>query len=189
MNVNLRCILPMLIAAAFVITSCEEKPTPKIQDILQQRQPQVQHENYNYRPTEQGGYNQPVQQPQAQMVVCPMCNGTGVFEFMPGDVMAPRQTCSGCGGAGVCDIHTAQNIVNMQNGMNGAAGGGYATGGSGRSATDIMIDLERARDMLYELEKDRSNCTSGVLQAQYGNMIVEQRARIRQLEDELRNAY
>lgn len=29
MNVNVRCILPMLIAAAFVITSCEEKPTPK----------------------------------------------------------------------------------------------------------------------------------------------------------------
>ena len=75
MNVNVRCILPMLIAAAFVITSCEEKPSPKIQDILQQRQPQVQHENYNYRPTEQGGYNQPVQQPQTQMVVCPMCNG------------------------------------------------------------------------------------------------------------------
>lgn len=33
-----------------------------------------------------------------QQVQCPMCGGTGVFEFMPGDVMAPKQTCTGCGG-------------------------------------------------------------------------------------------
>lgn len=25
-----------------------------------------------------------------QQVQCPMCGGTGVFDFMPGDVMAPK---------------------------------------------------------------------------------------------------
>ena len=36
----------------------------------------------------------------SQQVQCPMCGGTGVFELMPGDVMAPKQTCTGCGGNG-----------------------------------------------------------------------------------------
>ena len=36
-----------------------------------------------------------------QQVLCPMCGGTGVFDFMSGDVMAPKQTCTGCGGNGI----------------------------------------------------------------------------------------
>lgn len=26
-----------------------------------------------------------------QMITCPIYNGTGIFDFMPGDVMAPKQ--------------------------------------------------------------------------------------------------
>lgn len=44
---------------------------------------------------------------ETQMVTCPMCNGTGIFDFMPGDVMAPKQTCGACNGNGVCDVNTA----------------------------------------------------------------------------------
>ena len=36
--------------------------------------------------------NEEDNQPVSQMVTCPMCSGSGVFEFMPGDVMAPRTT-------------------------------------------------------------------------------------------------
>lgn len=38
---------------------------------------------------------------------CPMCGGTGFFDFMPDDVIAPKQTCSGCGGNGIVTTETA----------------------------------------------------------------------------------
>lgn len=50
--------------------------------------------------------------------MCPMCNGTGIFEYMPGDIMAPREKCSGCNGTGWCDSETAQSIREMQQNVN-----------------------------------------------------------------------
>lgn len=49
-----------------------------------------------------------------EMVFCPMCNGTGVFDFMPGDIMAPKSKCSNCNGTGMCTQEAAQNTLRMK---------------------------------------------------------------------------
>ena len=128
---------------------------------------------------------------QTQMVVCPMCNGTGVFDFMPGDVMAPKQTCGACNGSGVCDVNTAQQVMQAKAQvdamMGGRSTGSYPSSGSGRSAYDIEYDLKKAYELLESMEEDYNNCTSVVLKTQYPRMIADQKERIRQLEAELRN--
>lgn len=129
---------------------------------------------------------------QTQMVICPMCNGTGIFEFMPGDVMAPKQTCGACNGSGVCDVNTAQQVMQAKAQvdamMGGNSSGDYSSSGSGRSAYDIEYDLKKAYELLESMEEDYNNCTSVVLKTQYPRMIADQKERIRQLEAELRNA-
>lgn len=132
---------------------------------------------------------------QAQMVSCPMCGGTGVFDFMPGDAFAPKYQCPSCNGNGVCTAQQAQEAIQAKAQadamMNGGytSGGGYVSGsGSGRSVAQIEYDLRKAYDLLESTQEDYNNCTSGVLKAQYPSMIAEQRARIAQLEAELRNA-
>ena len=30
---------------------------------------------------------------EAQMISCPLCNRTGIFDFMPADVLAPKLKC------------------------------------------------------------------------------------------------
>lgn len=127
----------------------------------------------------------------SQMVACPMCGGSGVFEFMPGDIMAPKQTCQGCGGNGQVTIAQAQQIEAAINQMNGIMNGNadYGSGGnSGRSSYQIEMELRKAYELLQSMEYDYENCTSGVLRAQYSNMIAEQKQRIAQLEQELRYA-
>lgn len=58
-------------------------------------------------------------------VTCPMCGGTGVFDFMPGDAFAPKQQCSACKGSGMVDEETAEELsegiqkVNRMFGGNG----------------------------------------------------------------------
>ena len=129
---------------------------------------------------------------QAQMVTCPMCNGTGVFDFMPGDVIAPKQTCSACNGNGVCDENTAQQVMKTKAQvdamMGGKSTGSYSSSGSGRSAYDVEYDLKKAYELLESMEEDYNNCTSVVLKTQYPRMIADQKECIRQLEAELRNA-
>lgn len=67
-----------------------------------------------------------------QQVQCPMCGGTGVFELMPGDVMAPQQTCTGCGGNGIVTAETAQQIMEAKRQVDAMMGGGGSSyGGSG----------------------------------------------------------
>lgn len=141
-----------------------------------------------YSETEEDDYEQ-----ESQMVTCPMCNGTGIFDFMPGDVMAPKQTCSACNGNGVCDVNTAQQVtqakaqVDAMMGGDGSAGG-YNSGGSGRDAYQIEYELNKAYELLEGMQQDYENCSSGVIRAQYPRMIADQKERIRQLEAELRNA-
>lgn len=48
------------------------------------------------------------------LVICPMCNGTGKFDFMPGDIMAPKTQCTGCNGLGKVDQTTASEIIKLQ---------------------------------------------------------------------------
>lgn len=126
-----------------------------------------------------------------QVVTCPMCNGTGVFDFMPGDVIAPKQTCSACNGHGVCDVNTAQQAMQAKAQVDAMMGGGssgsYSSGGSGRSAYDIEDDLKKAYELLESMEEDYYNCSSVVLKTQYPRMIADQKEHIRQLEAELRN--
>ena len=128
---------------------------------------------------------------EAQLVTCPMCNGTGIFDFMPGDVMAPKQTCGACNGDGVCDVNTAQQVMQAKaqiDEMMGGGADGYNSSGSGRDAYQIEYELNKAYELLEGMQQDYENCTSSVIRAQYPRMIAEQKERIRQLEAELRNA-
>lgn len=141
-----------------------------------------------YSETEEDDYEQ-----EAQAVTCPMCNGTGIFDFMPGDMMAPKQTCGSCNGSGMCDANTAQQVRQAQaqiDAMTGGGGsaGGYSSSGSGRDAYQIEYELNKAYELLEGMQQDYENCTSGVIRAQYPRMIADQKERIRQLEAELRNA-
>lgn len=132
---------------------------------------------------------------QTQMVSCPMCGGTGVFDYMPGDAFAPKYQCPACNGNGVCTAQQAQEAIQAKAQaeamMNGgySSGGGYSNGGgSGRSVEQIEYDLRKAYDLLKSTQEDYNNCTSGVLKAQYPQMIADQKAYIARLEAELRNA-
>lgn len=44
-------------------------------------------------------------------VKCPMCEGTGIFDVDPGNIMSPKFKCSGCNGNGIVDINTAQLLI------------------------------------------------------------------------------
>ena len=74
-----------------------------------------------------------------QMYRCPMCNGTGIFEYMPGDVMAPRERCTGCNGTGAVDAATAQSIMEMQQRVNSTFGGGTSGGGYGGGGGNPLL--------------------------------------------------
>lgn len=123
-----------------------------------------------------------------QMYACPMCGGTGIFEVMPGDVMAPKQICQGCGGNKFVTAEQAQNIMEAKRQVDALMGRSNDTGGGGRSAYEIEYDLKKAYDLLNGMEYDYQHCSSGVMKAQYPSMIADQKALIRQLENELRNA-
>lgn len=128
---------------------------------------------------------------QGLYVQCPMCGGTGIFDYMPGDIMAPKVKCEACSGTGQCDAETAGHLQQMFNDINIMFDGGcgnYGGYGSVRSASEIEYDLQKAYDLLESMKNDYNNCSSGVLKAQYPSMIEQQEARIAQLEAELRNA-
>ena len=125
----------------------------------------------------------------SQQVQCPMCGGTGVFELMPGDVMAPKQTCTGCGGNGIVTAETAQQIMEMKGQVDAMMGGGSASnGGGGKSVSDIQYELKKAYETLEGMEYDREMCTSVTLRPQYDRMIIEQKQRIAELEQQLSEA-
>lgn len=131
---------------------------------------------------------------QSQKTVCPMCRGTGVFEFMPGDIMAPRMVCPGCSGNGLVTSAQARAIMKAKaqaDALTGGTsyGGGYDINDRGRSAYEIELDLRKAYDLLEDMERYSEQCSSSVLKIRYARMIVDQKARIRELEAELRNAY
>lgn len=150
----------------------------------------VENNSYPYNTTiEYGNGNYQ----QRQMVQCPMCGGTGVFDYLPGDVFAPKVECPACHGQGECDINSAQEamqaMAQAEAIMSGGYGGGYdGNYSSGRSAYEIEYDLRKAYDLLQSMEEDYRNCSSGVIAAQYPSMIANQQERILQLEAELRNA-
>ena len=144
---------------------------------------------YSSSESEDAGY----EEQEVQMVTCPMCNGTGVFDFMPGDVMAPKQTCGACNGNGVCDVNTAQQVRQAQAQIDAMMGGGgsddgYSSGGSGRDAYQIEYELNKAYELLESMEEGYANSDGVVVRSQYPRMIADQKERIRQLEAELRNA-
>lgn len=129
-------------------------------------------------------------QESAQQVQCPMCGGTGVFELMPGDVMAPKQTCTGCGGNGIVTAETAQQIMEMKGQVDAMMGGGSSSngGGGGKSVSDLQYELKKAYETLEGMEYDREMCTSVTLRPQYDRMIIEQKQRIAELERQIREA-
>jgi len=144
---------------------------------------------YSSSETEDASY----EEQETQMVICPMCNGTGIFDFMPGDMMAPKQTCGACNGNGVCDVNTAQQVMQAKaqvDAMMGGGGsaGGYNSGGSGRDAYQIEYELNKAYELLESMEEGYANSDGVVVRSQYPRMIADQKERIRQLEAELRNA-
>lgn len=125
-----------------------------------------------------------------QMYNCPMCGGTGIYEYMPGDVMAPVEVCPGCEGQKVVTAERAQKIMEMQSQVSGmvSTDGAGRTSGSGRSAYEIELELRKAYEMLEDMERNYQQCTSVVTQAQYPRMIAEQKQYIAQLEAEWQNA-
>ena len=127
----------------------------------------------------------------AQMVTCPMCNGTGIFDFIPSDVMAPKQTCSACNGNGVCDVNTAQQAMQAKAQvdamMGGGSIGGYRSSGSERDAYQIEYELNKAYELLESMEEAYVSSDGVVVRSQYPHMIADQKECIRQLEAELRN--
>ena len=128
---------------------------------------------------------------EAKLVTCPMCNGTGIFDFMPGDVMAPKQICDACNGKGVCDVNTAQQVMQAKSQVDAMMGGDDGSndyGTSGRDAYQIEYELNKAYELLESMEEAYANSDGVVVRAQYPQMISEQKERIRQLEAELRNA-
>lgn len=127
---------------------------------------------------------------QNQMVTCPMCGGTGVFCLMADDVFAPRSTCSGCNGTGMCTAEQANNIrgaINQANSFMNDNGISTPTR-SGRTAYEIQRDLDKAYRLLADMERQYQECSSVTIAAQYPAMIQNQRERICRLEEELRNA-
>lgn len=125
----------------------------------------------------------------SQQVQCPMCGGTGVFELMPGDVMAPKQTCTGCGGNGIVTAETAQQIMEMKGQVDAMMGvGSSSNDGGGKSVSDIQYELKKAYETLEGMEYDREMCTSVTLRPQYDRMIIEQKQRIAELERQLSEA-
>lgn len=144
---------------------------------------------YSSSESEGAGY----EEQEAQMVTCPMCNGTGIFDFMPGDMMAPKQTCGACNGNGVCDVNTAQQVIQAKAQVDAMMGGGgsagdYSSGGSRRDAYQIEYELNKAYELLESMEEGYANSDGVVVRSQYPRMIADQKERIRQLEAELRNA-
>lgn len=125
-----------------------------------------------------------------QQVQCSMCGGTGVFDFMPGDVMAPKQTCTGCGGNGIVTAETAQQIMEAKRQVDAMMGGGGSSygGGGGKSVSDLQYELKKAYETLEGMEYDREMCTSVTLRPQYDRMISEQKQRIAELERQLSEA-
>ena len=117
----------------------------------------------------------------SQQVQCPMCGGTGVFELMPGDVMAPKQTCTGCGGNGIVTAETAQQIMEMKGQVDAMMGGG----GEEKSVSELQYELKKAYESLEGMVYDRDMCTSVTLRPQYDRMISEQKQRIAELERQL----
>ena len=125
-----------------------------------------------------------------QQVQCPMCGGTGVFEFMPGDGMAPKQTCTGCGGNGIVTAETAQQIMETKRQADALMGGGNSSygGSGGKSVSDLQYELKKAYETLEGMVYDREMCTSVTLRPQYDRMIIEQKQRIAELEQQLSEA-
>lgn len=171
--------LLFLSAAVLCMVSCNDTPTA--------------HNGLNqFKKISQ--YNSTQFPSQPQKTVCPMCGGTGVFEFMPGDIMAPRMVCPGCNGNGAVTPAQARAIMEAKaqaDALTGGAsyGGGYDTNSRGRSAYEIELDLRKAYDLLEDMERYSEQCSSSVLKMRYARMIVDQKAHIRELEAELRNAY
>lgn len=112
-------------------------------------------------------------------VICPMCGGSGIFEYIPGDVMAPREQCAGCNGTGWCTEEQAQNIQSFMN---------PAVQRTGRSSQEIQYDLNKAYNLLADMERQYEECSSVTIAAQYPSMIQRQREHIMRLEEELRLA-
>lgn len=126
----------------------------------------------------------------SQQVQCPMCGGTDVFDFMPGDVMAPKQTCTGCGGNGIVTTETAQQIMETKRQAGAMMGGGNSSygGSGGKSVSDLQYELKKAYETLEGMVYDRDMCTSVTLRPQYDRMIIEQKQRIAELERQLSEA-
>ncbi len=86
--------------------------------------------------TSQGTTEREQAQSQQQvMVTCPMCNGTGQFSLMPGDVMAPTKQCDACNGTGQVDAATANQVMQAQQQAQPSNRGNRANGGGRASAS------------------------------------------------------
>lgn len=125
------------------------------------------------------------------LVSCPMCNGSGYYDVMPGDIFAPRGTCGLCNGTGKCTEDVANQMINAMQQTNQYINGDTpfdTPKRSSRSASEIQYELDKAYRNLADMERHYQECTTHTLVVQYPYMIQNQRERIWRLEEELRNA-
>lgn len=61
-------------------------------------------------------------------------------------------------------------------------------GSGGKSVSDLQYELKKAYETLEGMVYDRDMCTSVTLRPQYDRMIIEQKQRIAELEQQLSEA-
>ncbi|BCS85015.1 DnaJ_zf domain-containing protein [Prevotella herbatica] len=119
------------------------------------------------------------EQPLAEkMVTCPGCNGKGVIELDPGSLMAPTVPCSACNGTGKVSESTANKIIQINQQF-------HQQSQQRVNPAELEYELEKAKTMLDQLIEERENCSSVTLLPSYDNLIMKQKERIYELENQL----
>ena len=112
---------------------------------------------------------------------CPVCGGTGIIEYMPGDLLAPRYPCRTCDGSKFVEV----GYGNLDGAFPVPAINPQSIPQKTRPRYVIEQDLREARERLADMYIDRENCTSVVLKPTYNSLIRNQEEYINRLEAEL----
>ena len=65
------------------------------------------------------------------LIRCPLCGGDGIYEYMPGDIFAPKEKCATCNGTGYVDAKKARKDLQLRTDINNWLNGGNNTSNGG----------------------------------------------------------
>lgn len=120
----------MYMSCVSMFIACIEKKTPSelMQEYINNN---VNREQSGYSGVN-SGYNT-----SSQTEMCPMCNGAGSIQDVPGSPVSSYILCSVCGGSGVCDAATAKKVrdarIQVERQYGGTSLSGNYRGGSNLS--------------------------------------------------------